>query len=217
MIVVDSSSIISLAVNCLSPLMDRLGVEFVVTPKVYDEIVSKPSDSRRFALESMRIRRLITAGAITVRGPTTDLQSRILSAANRVYRIRGRELKIIHQAEAEALALAAEIKAEALMIDERTTRLLMEDPHELRELLSHRNKADVVLDEPSLDRLCGLLPDVPVIRSAELAAVAYEKGFLTRMHGVEDKSVLEAALAALKFSGCAITWDEIEEYQKAVI
>jgi predicted nucleic acid-binding protein len=217
MIVVDSSSIISLAVNCLSHVLNKFDAKFFITPMVYEEVISRPSGSRRFALESMRIQLLIKSGALVVQKPKGDLTNRVLDAANRIYEIKGRELKIIHPAEAEAIALADEIGAEAFLIDERTTRLLMEDPYELKELLSHRNKADVRVDEGQLRRLRGILPDVPVIRSAELVAVAYEKGHLTRMHGVEDKSVLEAALSALKFSGCSITWDEIGEYQRVVI
>lgn len=217
MIVVDSSSIISLAVNCLCPLMNSLNVSFATTPKVYDEVISKPTGNRRFALEAMRIKRLFDTASVVVQSPKTDLGERILHAANRIYRVRGKEMTIIHPAEAEAMALASEIGARAFLIDERTTRLLLEDPHSLRDLLSYRNQADVRIDEVSLKRLGDILPDIPVIRSAEIVAIGYEKGFLTGMHGVEDKSVLEAALDALKFSGCAISWGEIDDYMKAVI
>ncbi len=217
MIVADSSSIISLAVNCLSPLLGNLGVQFAITPRVYDEIITKPSTSKRFALESMRINRLLSRGDIVVEKPSTTLGEQILDASNRIYRIKGRDLKIIHAAEAEALGVAGEDDAKALLIDERTTRLLIENPRELRNLLSHRNKSKVELNESNLKKLQGILPDVPVIRSSDVTAVAYEKGVLTRMHAVKDKTVLSAALSALKYSGCAITWDEIQEYEKAVI
>jgi len=217
MIVVDSSSIISLAVNCLCPLMNSLNVSFATTPKVYDEVISKPTGNKRFALEAMRIKRLFDTASVVVQSPKTDLGERILHAANRIYRVRGKEMTIIHPAEAEAMALASEIGARAFLIDERTTRLLLEDPHSLRDLLSYRNQADVRIDEVSLKRMGDILPDIPVIRSAEIVAIGYEKGFLTGMHGVEDKSVLEAALDALKFSGCAISWGEIDDYMKAVI
>ncbi|MBD3388792.1 MAG: hypothetical protein GF416_06965 [Candidatus Altiarchaeales archaeon] len=217
MIVVDSSSIISMAVNCLCPVIGKLGVEFTITPKVYEEIISKPSGSKRFALESMRINQLIKSGSLVVRKCESDLGDRILSAANKIYSIKGKNLKIIHAAESEAIGLAGEMNAKALLIDERTTRLLMEDPYELRKLLSHRNKKEVNMDDQALREIKELMPDIPVIRSAEVTAVAYEKGILTRMHGVADKDVLGAALSALKFSGCAITWDEVKEYEKAVI
>jgi predicted nucleic acid-binding protein len=217
MIVVDSSSVISLAVNCLCPVLERLGTNFIITPKIYEEIVSRPSENKRFALESMRIRRLVESGTLLVQEPAGTLHEDILDAANRVYSIRGKELKIIHHGEAEAISLAAEIKARAFLVDERTMRLLIEAPYELRKLLAYRNQAEVKLNEVWLRKLKLLLPDIPLIRSAEIVAIAYERGLLTMMHGVEDKTVLEAALSALKFSGCAITWDEVAEYQKAVI
>jgi hypothetical protein len=217
MIVVDSSSIISLAVNCLCSVIPSLDAGFMITPKVYAEIVSRPAENKRFALESMRIKMLVSSGAIIVQEPKGKIHDELLNAANRIYSIRGKELRIIHPAEAEVVGLAAEIGAKAILIDERTTRLLMEDPYGLRELLSYRNRADVRVNEAWLRKFKEIAPKIPLLRSAELVAVAYEKGLLTRMHDVEDKSVLEAALAALKFSGCAITWEEIEEYKKAVI
>ncbi|MFH1056121.1 MAG: hypothetical protein V1744_08520 [Candidatus Altiarchaeota archaeon] len=217
MIVADSSSIISLAVNCMCQVMEMLDVKFAITPRVYGEVVSRPSGNRRFALESMRIQRLVSSGVLVVEEPKTDLGLRVLKAANRVYSIKGSDLTIIHPAEAEAMALASEIGAEAFLIDERTTRLLMEDPHGLRELLSYRNHADVRVNGEWLSRLNGILPKIPIIRSTEIAAVAYEKGFLAQLHSVEDKTVLDAALSALKFSGCAISWEEIEEYKREVI
>jgi predicted nucleic acid-binding protein len=217
MIVVDSSSIISLAVNCLCPLMGSLGQRFIITPKVFEEIVTKPSNNKRFALESLRIQRLISSGDIVVERSKSDISGRVLAAANKIYSIRGKNLKIIHEAECEVLALAREFGAKAILIDERITRLLIEDPGALKELLSHRNKAKVKMDEVWLKKFQEMVPDVSIIRSSEVVGIAYEKGLLTRMHNVEDKMVLDAALSALKFSGCAITWEEIADYQKAVI
>ena len=217
MIVADSSSIISLAVNCLSPVLRKLDADFVVTPRVYEEIIVRPAGSTRFALEAMRIKTLVDSGAIKLVQVRQNTGHELLKVANRVYKIRGRELKIIHPAEAEAMAYACGCRADALLIDERITRLLIEDPVSLRDLLSHRNKADVKMNEGKLKRFQAIVSDMPIIRSSEVVAVAYEKGILTRMHGVEDKKVLDAALTALKSSGCAISWDEISEYQKAVI
>lgn len=217
MIVVDSSSIISLAVNCMCPLMESLDAGYVITPKVYEEIVSRPSGNPRFALESMRIARMVSSGTVKVEAPKGNLHEEILAAANRIYTIRGRDMTIIHHAEAEAISLAGQTSAKALMIDERTMRLLIEDPYGLRALLGYRNKEEVKINEGWLHRLRQVVPNVPIIRSAELVAIAYERGLLARMHDVEEKTVLKAALAALKFSGCAITWDEIAECERAVI
>ncbi|MFH1402704.1 MAG: hypothetical protein ABIH11_00360 [Candidatus Altiarchaeota archaeon] len=216
MIVVDSSSIISLAMNCLTPLMRIMREEFIVSPSVYEEIISRPSSSKRFAFESMRIRMLFDEGVLKMAESKSDLTDRILEKANSLYNIKGRHLKIIHRAETEIIALASELGADAMLLDERTTRLLLEDPYNLKELLSYRNKSKVRMDEGLLAELKGLLPDVPVIRSTELTAVAYERGFL-KPYGGADKNVLLNALSALKFSGCSISWQEIDEYDKVVI
>lgn len=217
MIIVDSGSIISLAVNCLCPLMTMMGRQFIITPKVYDEIISKPSESKRFALESMRIKKLITLGGLEIAGPKTDLADKILEHANKVFQINGENIAIIHDAEAEVIGLALEMDASAMLIDERTTRLLLEDPEGLRLLLMHRNNEKVTMDKNRLRRLKKLVKNIPIIRSAEIVAIAYEKGLLGDLLEVKDKSVLEAALSAVKFSGCSIAWWEIDEYLKDVI
>ncbi len=212
MIVVDSGSIISLAINCLCPLLDLLKGDFVITPHVYQEIVLDPSANRRFMLEAMRIRRLIDSGALDVKELRTDVGERILESANSIYQVHGHPFNIIHEAEAHVVGLAKEMGADAMMIDERTLRMLLEDPDGLKELLEHRNHKKVIMDPDALIRFQGILPEIPVIRSSELVAIAYEMGQLTLMHDVDDKNVLEAALSALKYSGCAITWEEIDRY-----
>ena len=217
MIVVDSGSIISLAINCLCPLLTQLDKQFVISPSVHKEIVEKPSSNKRFQLEALRMQMLLANGTVKVVNTKTDYNERFLDAANRVYRIKGKDLKIIHQAEAEVVGLAYELGAEAMLVDERTLRMLIEDPVSLRDLLSHRNKANVKLNEHNLVEFQRLSPKIPIIRSSEIVAVSYEMGLLSKMHQVSDKKVLEAALSALKFSGCSITWEEIDKYSKDVI
>ena len=51
------------------------------------------------------------------------------------------------------------------------------------------------------------------IRSAELIYVAYKKN-VTRIK--DGKDVLDALLYAVKFSGCAISGDEIKEMKRIV-
>ena len=46
-----------------------------------------------------------------------------------------------------------------------------------------------------------------IIRSTELAYIAYKKGFID----IKDPRVLEAMLYALKYRGCSISEAEIEE------
>lgn len=217
MIVVDSSSIISIAVNCLCPILDLLDKQFAATPTVFQEMVNRPAQSKRFALESMRIQRLFNDGVIKTYTVDEAATYDFLKKANRTYYVKKKPLKIIHKAEAEALMLAKEKGAEAFLMDERTLRQMIEDPYSTRELLEHRNKKKVRIDEEALAELVEATPDVPIIRSTEIAAVAYEKGLLSSYMDVEDKKVLMNTLYALKLAGCSISWDEIKEYDALAI
>jgi predicted nucleic acid-binding protein len=217
MIVVDSGSIISLAMNCLCPVLGMMGRKFIITPQVYKELIERPSEGRRFALESMRIGNLVTSGVVRITPPSTNLGCEILDAANKIYKIGGRPVRIIHEAEAEVIAVAGEVGAKAACIDERTMRLLVEDPESLRSLLERRNKQKVSVNRKWLRRIQEMLPKIPIIRSSEIVAVAYERGYLTQLYGIDDKKLLEASLSALKYSGCSISWEEIDEYLRLEI
>ena len=216
MIIADSSAIISLAMNCMSSIMNELDIDIVVTDSVYEEIVTYPMNTKRYALESMRIKKLFSDGIVTIKNPSNDLTDKILNNSNSIFQINGRSLKILHEAEAEALALAKELNADAFLIDERTTRLLLENPNDLKELLSYRNQKNIAINYKELESLRRLVPKIPIIRSTEVAAIAYEKGIITKNIGMTGTHVLEAVLCALKFSGCAISWDEINEYKRII-
>lgn len=54
-----------------------------------------------------------------------------------------------------------------------------------------------------------LFSDFKIIRSSELAYVALKKGFIE--FPAKEEKVLDALLYALKFKGCAISGEEIEE------
>ncbi|MFH1126395.1 MAG: hypothetical protein V1703_04670 [Candidatus Altiarchaeota archaeon] len=216
MISADSSAIISLSMSCLSLVLKELRKDVVISPGVYNEVISRPIASKRFALGSMRINKLFQDKVISIRKPDAELTRRILEGFNSAYSVRKQPIKIIHEGEAEALALTRERDVEALLIDERTTRLLMEDPQQLRKLLSRQNNQDVHLDLGIISEVRRMLPSVPIIRSAEIAAVAYEKGILSKYISEGEGNLIEAVMCALKFSGCSITWSEIEEYKNTL-
>ena len=211
-IVADSSSIISLAVNCMSSVLVDLSAKIMVTGGIYEEVVSRPITSKRYALESLRIRRLFSQGVISVNDPGPDATCRILDVSNSIYRIRKHRLHLIHRGEAEALALMKQVGADVLLIDERTTRMIIEDAEQLRQILSQQINKRVEIDYEMLMEFKDIVGDIQVIRSSEVAAVAYEKGVLGSSLGAEGKEALAAMLYALKFSGCAISWQEIEDY-----
>lgn len=216
MIVADSSSLISIALNCISGVFAELGTQITVTPAVYGEVVTRPASSRKYALESLRIKRLFNQGVIKSVKANKVTTDRIMDLANSVFEVKGKTLKIIHLGEAEALALVKDLDADALLIDERTTRLVIEDPKALSGFLAYRAKSKVRINQNRLDELAAYVPKVPVIRSTEIAAVAYDRGVLEDMLDSKGKKVLDATLSALKYSGCSVSWEEIDEYMRMV-
>jgi len=211
MIVADSSSLISLAMNCLSCVLPDLDVKVVVTPAVYEEVITRPLGGRRYALEALRIQRLFKSGVVATREADKKLTHELMDAANRVYEIKGGGfIKVLHKGEADALALISETGADALLMDERTTRLLLEAPSELAVVLTKRTHKKVVINKKGLEGIEKILPRAPVVRSTELAVVAYERGLLKEFDAPPQK-LLDSVLAALKYSGCAVSWREIDE------
>jgi len=193
-----------------------MGVTVYVTPGVKEEVIEKPMGMKKFALEAYRIKTLFDAGILKVVEPDEQIVSELMDAANNIYSFKGKPFKIIHTGEGEALALVKQHNADALLMDERTTRLLIEDPHELKELLGHRTGKKLSLNENALEDFKKLMPQVPIIRSAEVAYVAYDRGLIDELVGEDRGHGLESLLAALKFSGCAINWGEIRQYGKVV-
>ncbi|MBD3261174.1 MAG: hypothetical protein GF334_05745 [Candidatus Altiarchaeales archaeon] len=217
MIVADSSSLISLAMNCLCPVFDYLDKHVAVTPRVYGEVVTKPLSGRRFRYEAYRIKNLFDSQILSVEEVDAKRVNEIMDMSNSIYSVSGKKLKIIHPAEAEAFVLCEQKKASAFLIDERTMRLLLEDPDTLRNVLEHRNHKKVSADQKALKRFQNRVSRVPILRSTEILALAYEHGFFPKHVGYTEKKVFLAAVSALKLSGCAITWDEVEEYDRLVI
>jgi hypothetical protein len=95
-----------------------------------------------------------------------------------------------------------------MVVDERTIRLLLEDPDELRFLLEKRTGARVHFDRNVTDEIQEIVGDVLMLRSADIVAYAWEDGLLPR----KDKEYIESVLYALKYTGCAISEQEIQEY-----
>ena len=91
-----------------------------------------------------------------------------------------------------------------IAMDERTTRLLIENPKSLKKLMEYRLHISVEMRKtPNFE-------DVIFLRSTELIYVAWKKGLVQ----IKDKGVLDAMLYALKYKGAAISSDEIEEIKR---
>ena len=221
--VLDSSSIITISDNCLIKIFknisEREGIDFCIPESVYAESVLRPLKINRYELNAMRIRDAVAEGYIKVVETTPGMARRLArleEAAAGLCTFNGEKMPLLQAGEMETLALIKEIGADALVIDERTTRMVLEEPQNMFGFLKNRHPGGkIVLSEGRLREIREEYYDTKIFRSTELIALAYEDGsFGSELR--TSKESLEAALYAAKYSGCAVSSDEIIAYLKMV-
>ncbi|MBW2978088.1 hypothetical protein KY331_04550 [Candidatus Woesearchaeota archaeon] len=223
-IIYDTGSIISLVTNnllwILEPLKEQFGGEFYITPAVKEELINKPLKTKRFELEAMQVFQYIKRGIIKVidQNRIKEMADKLLFLANHSFRSHGKWIKIVHEAEIEVLAADAVLDASAVVIDERTVRIFLENSPKLTELMEKRLHSKIKPHKNNIKDFKKILEDVQVIRSTEIVTIAYKLGLLDEYQIKEidspKKRLLDAALWALKIRGCAISKKEIEEIIK---
>jgi len=210
----DSSSLISLSMNCMIPVLVELSekADFIITQSVYDEIITNPLKRGHHIMGPMKFKALVQQGILQIEKADYQETEEILDSSNSIYFARHKQLKIIQLGEAEALALAND--GDVLLMDERTLRFLIEKPNDLRDLLQHRMHKGISMNQQRSNAFRKYCQGVSVIRSSELIAVAYEMGILEKYFAGDSYEVLKACLWALKYKGCSLSVKDIEEYLK---
>jgi len=212
-LIFDSSSLITLSMNGLLDELERLKQKFkgkfLIPPSVEYESVKRPIKIKKYKLGALKIEDLIKRNVLEV---YTDEKLKkesdlTLKLANHCFSARGKWLNIIQEGEASCLALSSLLKNCILVVDERTTRLLGENPEKLRKILSGKLHTNVSLNKKNID----FFRDFKFIRSSELVYVAYKKGLVDIKDG---KEILDALLYGVKFKGCSISSSEIKEIKR---
>jgi len=222
-IICDSGIFISLTSSCLIDLLyyfsKKYHVRFIIPPAVEEEMILYPINKKvkRYLFSAIRIQDAVNDGVITKieKKETNSEADRIMNYANNLFYMRGKPIKLIQKGEAETIALAIELGVDNLLVDERTTRLLIEAPFSIKKHLEHEFKINVMVNRKNMNELSGKISNLNVIRSSELVSVAYENGYFNKYQNMRKNS-FEAALYKIKFSGCSIGFDEIREYLKRV-
>ena len=226
-IVFDTGPIISLVTNnllwLLEPLRERFNGKFYITPAVKRELIDKALSTKRFEFEALQISRLIKQGILEIaeNKQIQLLSKKLLDLANHSFKARGNWIKIVSDAEIEALATDAVLNSEAAVVDERTIRLLLENSPNLTNLMEKRLHRKVEPNKENIKEFKKQLENVQIIRSTELIVVAYRLGLLNEYLAEKsalikdpEKRLLDAALWALKVRGCGISSQEIQEIIK---
>lgn len=219
----DTGPVISLALNGLlwiiEPLKKRFGGEFLITKRVKHELVDRPIESKKFKLEALQVLQVIESGALQLASPSrmNEVTSDLMEMSNNMFFAKGRPLKLVHQAEIECLAACMILGSEGFVVDERTTRLLIEKPDKLAKRLKRKLHTHIRIDHKLLKAFQKRVARVKLIRSVELVTIAFELGILDNYvaHLPHAKrTLLEALLWGVKINGCAVTEEEIAKIIK---
>ncbi len=216
-ILCDSSVLISLTDACFADIFPFLAkktpVEFYITPGVKQEIINRPLSiqMKAYELSAVRMKKLLKDKAIKyIDADTADLTKRLMFLGNNMFYAHGKPIHLIDLGETDIIATASLLGIKALLIDERTTRMLIEAPFRVKDHLEDELRTSVSINEKNYYEFRHAVEGMKVIRSIELLSVAYELGYFDDF-GNDKVLTFEAALYKTKYSGSAVQFDEIKE------
>ena len=226
-LVFDTGSIISLVTNnllwILPPLKKQFRGDFLISEAVKGEIIDHPLKTKKFKLEGLIIQDYLREGVFSMAKNiySSKKTDELLNLANSCFNTRNHPVKIVDRAEIETLMIVLENKAAAMVIDERTLRLLIENPEKLQKVLESRLHTKMEINKRNVAKFREMTKYIKIIRSTELAYAAYKLDLLNKYitaNKVLDKTLkkelLEGTLWALKLKGCSISSEEINEVLK---
>lgn len=211
-LIFDSSAIITFALNdltyLLKDLQGKFNGQFIFSKEVEKETITRSLTIPRFMLEALQIKAIVNDAIFTRYEKNFKKEKeKILNIANHTFKARGEWISIIHDGEASCLAIYKALQSEkkAIVIDERTTRMLCESPENLRKLLEIKlhTKVEAVKEN------YGYFKDIKIIRSCELIFLAYMYGFISLPASKRD--AIRALMYAAKYKGCSVSNQEIKE------
>ena len=218
-IIFDAGPIISLTMNnllwLLNPLKKQFNGDFYISKEIKKELVDKPLNTKRFEFEALQVLQYIKSNALRVIVNEDILKKRdmLLNLANNIFKAKGRWIKIVHTGEIEGIASAIYLNSSAFVVDERTTRLLIENPSNLAKILKHKLHVKLTINKNNLRKFRKETENIKMIRSAELVAIAYELGLLDKyIPNIPNpkRTLLDSILWGVKLDGCAVSKKEIE-------
>jgi len=219
-LVFDAGPIISLATNNLlwiiEPLKKRFDGEFYITEPVKRELVDNPLETKKFKFEAIQVEKLIEDKTLKIIDNSfiREETPRLLNMANGIFKAFNNYMKIVHFAEISVIAAAINLNANAIVIDEKTTRFLIENPKVIIEILRKTLHTSISINESNLKEFRNKVKDIKTIRSVELVTIAYEHGllnsYITKIPDAK-KNLLESVLWGVKLNGCAVSKEEIEQ------
>lgn len=218
-IVCDSGSLITFTSSCASDLLyffkSKFNITFVIPPSVEEEVVLYPlrKGIKKYMQSALKIRQAIDDKVVRVMqvDDLAHIRDHLLNIGNNLFYARGKPLHLVDIGEMEMIALAKEIGSDSIVLDERTTRMLIEAPFRLKEHMEEELKINIMVNKANLQEFSKHCEGLSAFRSSELLILGYENGFFKK-YGDLEKEMLEAVLYSFRFNGCSISFDEIVSY-----
>ena len=214
-LIFDSGPLINFSMNGLLLLLRRLRKsfdgEFLITKEVKKEIIDTPLNIKRFELGALELKELFEDNVIKHADINEEQvnelrrkREELMNTANSIFQANGKSIHILDKGECAALALAVILKKPSvIVIDERTTRMLCENPENLRKLFEKKFHIPVKANRKNYE----LFKDFKIIRSTELVYIAHKKGLIE----LKNPLAYEAMLWGVKYKGCSVSYEEINE------
>ncbi len=213
-LIFDSGPLINFSMNGILHILKKLKKEFkgdfLITKEVYKEIIDRPIKIKRFQLGALQLKALFDEKIIKYADITSQQvnelrkeRERIMNTANSTFRGKNNNIHLIDKGESAVLALSEILeKPNAIVIDERTTRMLCENPENLKKLLQKKLRTKITAKKENYKQFTGF----KIIRSTELAYIAHKRKLIE----LKDSQVYEAMLYGLKYRGCSISEQEVK-------
>lgn len=227
-IVFDAGPVISLTLNNLLWVLEDLkkyfNGNFYVPMAVKHELIDKPLKTKKFKFEALQIIPLISNGTFEIihNDFIVSKTRYLVDLANRCFKAKGNYIQIIQDGEMEAVSTALYFKSDTIVVDERITRMLIENPKDVKRTLERRLHTQIHVDKKNLNTFHEIVKHIKVIRSIELVTIAYELGILDKFMDHKQKLMvndvenvlLEGVLWAVKLNGCSVSENEIKDIIK---
>jgi len=212
-LIFDSSALISLGNTGLITFFEKFKeknpkINLYITEDVYNETIGIKEKVIRFGWLAIQYENLIAKGIIKIIKNLEINSKEIEDVSNSIFSTRHGKLEILQAGELQSVAYALANNC-VLVIDEIVTRWLIDSPSKLHDLMESRYKQKVFYDKFKLNNVSKKLSNLLVIRSVDFIAFGIEKGYFSHYKGLDFKKPL---LYSLKYSGCATTYEEIDDY-----
>ena len=214
-ILCDSSSLIALTDSCFLDIVYNLhksgNASFLIPDSVRRECIDRPLTIKQYSMAAVRLLDAVNDGVLEEIKMNLDIDiDQVLEISNNIFYARGKSMHLVDRGEAGLIAAANKLDIKSILMDERTTRMLIEEPDALKSHLANELNVHIAVNEANMAKFQEMTKGINVFRSSELILIAYEKGWFNRFQGIEIDA-LRAALYRVKFAGCSVSFDEIDE------